>query len=45
MLHAAARNGWLDLERTMMESLLAVRRSGASIIITYFAKRVAELMK
>jgi porphobilinogen synthase len=45
MLHAAASNGWIDLERTMMESLLSIRRAGASIIITYFAKRVAELMK
>jgi porphobilinogen synthase len=41
MLHAAARNGWLDLERTMLESLLSIRRAGASIILTYFAKRVA----
>ncbi|MBC8145073.1 MAG: porphobilinogen synthase [bacterium] len=42
MLHAAARNGWLDLDRTMDESLTAIRRAGASIIITYFAKRFAE---
>jgi len=40
MLHAAARNGWLDLEATMRESLLSIRRAGASIIITYFAKRI-----
>src|SRR5918911_181301 len=38
MLHAAARNGWLDLERVMMESLQSIRRAGASIILTYFAK-------
>jgi porphobilinogen synthase len=45
MLHAAARNGWLDLDRTMDESLTAIRRAGASIIITYFAKRFAERAK
>jgi porphobilinogen synthase len=45
MVHAAARAGWLDLDRTMDESLTAIRRAGASIIITYFAKRYAERMK
>jgi porphobilinogen synthase len=44
MLHAAARNGWLDLERTMIESLTAIRRAGASIIITYFAKQFAQVL-
>ncbi len=42
MIHAAARNGWLDLDGAMRESLLAIRRAGASIIITYFARRLAE---
>ena len=42
MLHAAAERGWLDLDRTMEESLLAIRRAGASIIITYFARRYAR---
>ena len=42
MVHAAARAGWLDLDRTMDESLTSIRRAGASIIITYFAKRFAE---
>ena len=42
MIHAAARNGWLDLDGAMRESLLAIRRAGASIIITYFARRIAE---
>jgi porphobilinogen synthase len=42
MIHAAARAGWLDLERVMLESLISIRRAGASIIITYFARRVAE---
>jgi len=42
-IHAAARLGWLDLERTMLESLTAIRRAGASIVLTYFAKEVARL--
>jgi porphobilinogen synthase len=42
MIHAAARNGWLDLDRAMDESLLSIRRAGASIIITYFAKQIAS---
>jgi porphobilinogen synthase len=45
MLWAAARNGWLDLERTMLEVLTAIRRAGADIILTYFAKRAARLLK
>lgn len=42
MIHAAAANGWLDLDKTMMESLLAFKRAGASGIWTYFAPIVAE---
>ena len=42
---AAANNGWLDLEKTMMESLLAIKRAGAGIILTYFAKRAARLLQ
>ena len=42
MIFAAARAGWLDLERVMLESLTSIRRAGATIIITYFARRVAE---
>lgn len=42
-IHAAARLGWLDLERTMIESLTAIRRAGASIVLTYFAKEIARL--
>ena len=38
MIHAAAERGWLDLERAMMESLLGIKRAGADIIFTYFAK-------
>lgn len=42
MLHAAAANGWIDLERCAMESLVSIKRAGADIIITYFAKDVAK---
>ena len=45
MLHAAAQNGWLDLDQVMMESLLAFKRAGASGILTYFAPKVAEMLK
>ena len=44
MIMAAARNGWLDEERAMIESLLAFKRAGASGVLTYFAPRVAELL-
>ena len=43
MIMAAAQAGALDLEATILESLLALRRAGASTIFTYFAKQVAEL--
>ena len=42
MIEAAARNGWIDGERAMMESLLAFKRAGADGVLTYFAPRVAE---
>ena len=41
---AAARNQWIDRERVMMESLLSIRRAGASIILTYYAKEAAKLL-
>lgn len=44
MIHAAARNGWIDLDRVMMESLTSIRRAGASILITYFAKDASRLL-
>ena len=44
MIVAAARNGWLDEERAMMESLTSIRRAGAEIILTYFAKAAARLL-
>lgn len=43
MLHAASQKGWLDYESTMQESLLSMRRAGASAILTYFAKDFAKL--
>ena len=42
MIHAAARLGWLDLERTMVEATTAIQRAGAQIILTYFAKALAR---
>jgi porphobilinogen synthase len=44
-IHAAAKAGWLDLEKARDESLLAIKRAGADIILTYFAKAVAETLK
>jgi porphobilinogen synthase len=44
MIMAAVRNGWLDYERTMMETLVSIRRAGAQIILTYFAKDAAKLL-
>ncbi len=45
MIKAAAQNGWLDGERAMMESLMAIKRAGADVILTYFAKEAAALIK
>jgi porphobilinogen synthase len=44
MIEAAARNGWIERDRVMMESLVSIRRAGASIILTYFAKDAARLL-
>jgi porphobilinogen synthase len=44
MIMAAAKNGWLDGDRAMLESLLAFKRAGADGILTYFAPRVAEML-
>jgi porphobilinogen synthase len=43
-LVAAGRLGWLDLPRTMMESLIGIKRAGADIIFTYFAKEAANML-
>lgn len=45
MIKAAAEKGWIDGERVMVESLLAIRRAGADIILTYFAKEMARLLR
>lgn len=42
MICAAAQNGWLDEKATVMESLLGIRRSGAKLIITYFAEKALK---
>ncbi len=44
MLQAAIRNGWLDRDRVILESLTSIRRAGAQIILTYFAKDAARLL-
>jgi porphobilinogen synthase len=45
MIQAAAERGWIDGERAMMESLLAIRRAGADFILTYFATEAARLLR
>ncbi|MBI5886331.1 MAG: porphobilinogen synthase [Deltaproteobacteria bacterium] len=45
MIKAAAAAGWLDHDRAMMESLMSIRRAGADMIITYFAKEAAKVMR
>jgi porphobilinogen synthase len=45
MLMAAARNGWLDGDRVMMESLTAFKRAGADGILTYFAPAAARTLQ
>lgn len=44
MIIAAANNGWLDLDRTIIESLTSIRRAGADFILTYFAKQATALI-
>jgi porphobilinogen synthase len=44
MIEAAAANGWIERDRVMMESLQSIRRAGASIILTYYAKDAARLL-
>jgi len=45
MIKAAGANGWIDEPRVMMESLMAIKRAGAYMILTYFAKDAAKLLK
>jgi porphobilinogen synthase len=44
MIEAAARNNWIDRDRVLMESLTSIRRAGANIILTYYAKDAARLL-
>jgi porphobilinogen synthase len=44
LIEAAARAGWIDRDRMMMETLTSIRRAGADIILTYYAKEVARLL-
>ena len=44
MIKAAGANGWIDEEKVMMETLLSIKRAGADIIITYFAKEAAKIL-
>jgi porphobilinogen synthase len=45
MLCAAAQNGWLDREKSLLESLLSFKRAGADAILTYFALEAATLLR
>ncbi|MDZ7766062.1 MAG: hypothetical protein U5K00_16855 [Melioribacteraceae bacterium] len=45
MIKAAGKLDWIEEERVMMESLLAIKRAGADMILTYFAKEAAKLIK
>jgi porphobilinogen synthase len=44
MIEAAARNGWIDRDRLLLESLTAIKRAGADLIITYYAEALAKLL-
>jgi len=45
MIKAAAKLGWMDGERAMIEVLTAIKRAGADIILTYFAMEAAKLLR
>jgi porphobilinogen synthase len=45
MIKAAGANGWIDEQKIMMETLLSIKRAGADIIITYFAKEAAKILR
>jgi len=45
MLKAAARLGWIDEPKAMLESLTAIRRAGADIIVTYYAREAARALE
>ena len=45
MLTAACQNGWLNFEKAMPEMLMSIRRAGADVILTYFAKAYSQMLK
>jgi porphobilinogen synthase len=45
MIQAAAERGWVDGERVMMDSLVGMRRAGADVILTYFARAAAKILR
>jgi porphobilinogen synthase len=45
MIKAACANGWLDEKRVVLESLLSIRRAGADVILTYFARQAARWLR
>jgi porphobilinogen synthase len=45
MIKAAAQRGWLDERRAMLETLISIRRAGADLILTYFAKEAASALR
>jgi porphobilinogen synthase len=45
MIKAAADNGWIDEKRSVLESLLSIRRAGADLILTYWAKQAAQWLQ
>jgi porphobilinogen synthase len=44
MIKAAARNGWIDEDRVVLETLLCCRRAGADLVLTYYARHAASLL-
>ncbi len=44
LIKAAGKLGWVDEEKVMLETLISIKRAGADMIITYFAKDVAKLI-
>jgi porphobilinogen synthase len=45
MLKAASQNGWLDEKRVVLESLMGIRRAGADVILTYYARQAARWLR
>jgi porphobilinogen synthase len=45
MIIAAAQNGWIDRQRVVLESLTSIKRAGADMILTYFAREAAAMLR